>query len=203
MIVAISEVFNMGKIREGKLLYHLTQLSNLDSIISHDLVPRSVLEQHGVFFSDVADSEIMRKRRAFGLDAYIPFHFHPYSSFDVAVKNSYDEDFVYICISRIFARSNGFLILPKHPLSAHEVILMEYDDGMDAIDWDAMERSSTESEYIKNVRMAECLTQDPIPVTSFISIAVKDMETKRVVEEKLQYIPGQKPFVNIMPWFNI
>ena len=55
----------MGKIREGKLLYHLTQLSNLDSIISHGLVPRSVLEQHGAFFSDVADSEIMRKRKAF------------------------------------------------------------------------------------------------------------------------------------------
>ena len=87
MIVVISEVFNMGKIREGKLLYHLTQLSNLDSIISHGLVPRSVLEQHGAFFSDVADSEIMRKRKAFGLDTYIPFHFHPYSSFDVAVKN--------------------------------------------------------------------------------------------------------------------
>lgn len=192
----------MGKIKEGKMLYHLTQLSNLDSIISHDLVSRSTLEQQGVLFSDVADSEIMRKRRSFGLHTYIPFHFHPYSSFDVAVKNSYNEDFVYICISRMFARRNNFLILPKHPLSAHDVVLMDYDDGMDAIDWDAMERSSTESEYIKNVRMAECLTQEAIPVTSFFSIAVRDVQTKRIVEQKLRHIPRNKPYVDIRPWFD-
>ena len=76
----------MGKIQSGQLLYHLTKLSNLDSIIEHGLVSRGILERNGAAFADVADPEIMRKRKEFGLDTYIPFHFHPYSSFDVAVK---------------------------------------------------------------------------------------------------------------------
>lgn len=190
----------MGKIQNGKLLYHLTKLSNLDSIIEHGLVSRSILEQNRAPFADVADPEIMRKRKEFCLDAYVPFHFHPYSSFDVAVKNSYDEEFIYICISRILARKNGFMILPKHPLSAEEVQLLDYDTGIATIDWNAMESSSTLSDYNKNVRMAECLTEKVIPISCFHSIAVKDEPIKQIVEQKLQKISGEKPYVNIQPW---
>ena len=121
----------MGKIQDGKLLYHLTKLSNLDSIIEKGLVSRKILEDRGCNFSDVADSEIMDKRKKFGLDVYVPFHFHPYSSFDVAVKNKYsDEEFIYICFLRSLARHQNFKILPKHPLSASEVEILSYDDGI-------------------------------------------------------------------------
>lgn len=42
---------------------------------------------------------------------------HPYSAFDVAVKNTYSTDeFVYICIRRALAEFNNFKILIKHPL---------------------------------------------------------------------------------------
>ncbi len=47
----------MGKIERGKLLYHLTELSNLDSIIKHGLVSRKTLSEKGVRFSDVADQK--------------------------------------------------------------------------------------------------------------------------------------------------
>ncbi len=43
----------------GKLLYHLTRLSNLKSIIQHGLAPRRMLVDANVLFDDVADSEIM------------------------------------------------------------------------------------------------------------------------------------------------
>ena len=190
----------MGKIQSGQLLYHLTKLSNLDSIIEHGLVSRGILERNGAAFADVANPEIMRKRKEFGLDTYIPFHFHPYSSFDVAVKNSYDEEFIYICITRRLARANNFLILPKHPLSAEEVQLLDYDTGIAAIAWDAMESSSTLSDYNKNVRMAECLTEKVVPVNYFHSIAVRDESIKRIVEQKLQIVHGTRPYVNIQPW---
>ena len=67
--------------KEGKLLYHLTELKNLESIIDFGLVPRKILRENTVTFGDVADPEIIRKRESLGLDGYIPFHFHPYSAF--------------------------------------------------------------------------------------------------------------------------
>ena len=70
----------------GKLLYHLTEVKNLESIIRVGLVPRKVLVENEVRFEDVANPEIIIKRERLGLDGYIPFHFHPYSAFDMAVK---------------------------------------------------------------------------------------------------------------------
>ena len=192
----------MKNIKEGKLLYHLTKLSNLDSILEFGLVSRRTLEESCTTFADIADPEIMRKRKEFNLDSYIPFHFHPYSSFDVAVKKSHEEEFIYICISRKFAKNNGFLILPKHPLSADEVQLLDYDTGLTNIDWDAMESSSTESEYNKNVRMAECLTDKKIYINDFFSIAVKDEETKKIINSKLKNRTGKKPYIDIQPWLS-
>lgn len=193
----------MGKIKDGKFFYHLTKLSNLDSIISNGLLPRRLLETNKYCFEDVADSKIMDKRRLFDLDQYIPFHFHPYSSFDIAVKNTYEsEEFIYLCITRELAKENKFLILPKHPLSIEEVEILDYDCGMEAIDWNAMELSSTTSSYNKNVRMAECLTKEILPINYITSIGVKNDSIKRFVEEKLKNIKGNKPHVNVRVWLN-
>lgn len=46
--------------KEGKLLYHLTELKNLESIIDFGLVPRKILRENTVTFGDVADPEIIR-----------------------------------------------------------------------------------------------------------------------------------------------
>lgn len=193
----------MGKIKDGRFFYHLTKLSNLDSIIENGLASRHILEINQAAFGDVADSQIISQRREFGLDHYIPFHFHPYSSFDVAVKNTYlSEEFIYLCIQRVLARHNGFLILPRHPLSIEDVKLLDYDKGMDEIDWVAMESSSAASDYCKNVRMAECLTDKIVPVSYFKSIAVRTHEVKEIVESKLRRVKGQPPYVNIRPWLN-
>lgn len=43
--------------REGKLLYHLTELNNLESIIDYGLVPRKVLAENTVAFDDIANPE--------------------------------------------------------------------------------------------------------------------------------------------------
>lgn len=87
-------------------------------IINHGLLPRRRLIEQKMLFGDVADQQIISKRQELGLDIYTPFHFHPYSAFDVAVKNTYPTDkFVYICIRRALAEFNDFKILVKHPLS--------------------------------------------------------------------------------------
>ena len=84
------------------------------------------------------------------------------------------------------------------------VELLEYDEGIKAIDWEAMHTMGTEEEYIKNVKMAECLTALRIPSNAFNSICVKDEETKKIVEELLttRGIQVPPPYVNIQKWFD-
>lgn len=190
--------------KTGMLLYHLTKLENLESIIVNGLVPRRALLDNGVLFDDVADPGIIDKRTQLGLDIYTPFHFHPYSSFDVAVKSKYsDEEFIYICITREDARFNQFKVLPKHPLSIDECTLLDYDEGFNQIDWEVLIQRGLTDDYAKQVKMAECLTEKWVPAKLFKSIAVKSAETKQKVEDMLRAnnINGNQPYVNIHRWF--
>lgn len=195
----------INKIKTGKLLYHLTKLSNLDSILHYGLVSRKHVKEINIQFSDVADQEIITKRTELGLDEYIPFHFHPYSSFDVAVKNKYvDEEFIYICIARETAKFNRFKVLPRHPLNTEEHYqLYEYEEGFQLIDWDRMHTMGTEDRYIKSVKMAECLTNLIVPPNVFCNIYVKNEAIRLLVEEKLvtKGIKRNPPYVNVGTWF--
>jgi len=88
--------------KTGKLLYHLTLVDNFRSIVQNGLMSRSLIMEQQIGFGNVADMMIIDRRRDFGLDRYIPFHFHPYSSFDVAVKNTYDAHrMIYMRVQRI------------------------------------------------------------------------------------------------------
>ncbi|MCL1842845.1 MAG: DUF4433 domain-containing protein [Defluviitaleaceae bacterium] len=189
--------------RTGKFLYHLTRLSNLTSIVSDGLLPRKTLLDNRVNFGDVADRVIISERVQLGLDIYTPFHFHPYSAFDVAVKNTYARcKFIYICIQRDFARNNNFKILAKHPLSIDECELHDYDYGFEQIDWDTLMEKGRVDNYAKQVKMAECLTDLPIPAQYFTQIAVKDEEVQEEVEEILSRAGlSHPPYVNTQPWF--
>lgn len=194
--------------KDGKLLYHLTQLDNLKSIIQYGLVSRRFLREATVDFVDVANQEIIDRRGIFGLDSYTPFHFHPYSAFDVAVKNTHsDKDFIYICINRIFARKNGFKILPMHPLSISDNFeLLDYDLGMKQIDWETLIEKGRIDEYAKKVKMAECLTNPKITPDCFQQIAVRNEIVKQKVELLFRYnhINYPPPYINIhSEWLNV
>ncbi|WP_019377557.1 DarT ssDNA thymidine ADP-ribosyltransferase family protein [Virgibacillus halodenitrificans] len=191
-------------VKTKKLLYHLTRLSNLDSILEHGLVSRKLVKDKSVRFFDVADQEIITKRTELGLDEYTPFHFHPYSSFDVAVKSTFaDEEFIYICILREVAKHNKFKVLPRHPLNNEETYqLYEYEEGFKTIDWDTMHTLGTEERYTKSVKMAECLTNLRVPADVFQCIYVKNEDTKATVQQKLQSkgFTKKPPYVDIGPW---
>lgn len=193
----------ISNVKQGKLIYHLTKLSNLDSILEYGLLPRKTIIEENVAFSDVANHKIISKRTELGLDIYTPFHFHPHSSFDIAVKNTYEKEvFIYICISRSDAEYNDFKILPRHPLNMEECTLMNYQEGFESIDWDTMQSKGREDDYAKKVKMAECLTELTIPASDFKCIYVKDEETKIIVEKKLKDygITEKPPYVDVMPW---
>lgn len=192
-------------VKEKKLLYHLTKVSNMEDIINYGLLSRRNLLEQGKKFHDVADTQIISKREELDLDKYTPFHFHPYSAFDVAVKNTHSADkFAYICIKRALAEFNGFKILIKHPLSQQECVLYEYAEGINNIDWNTMETVGTTDEYSRNVKMAECLTDKCIPAELFQCVYVPDIETKQYIEKLFQSrgIIEQPPYVSVQPkWF--
>lgn len=192
--------------KAGKLLYHLTELDNLDSIIKYGLLPRKVILENSIGFSDVADEKIIDKRTGLGLDGYTPFHFHPYAAFDVAVKNTYNaQKMIYICIERELARVNRFKILPIHPLSGNEFKLYDYDEGFNLIDWETLMEVGRNDNYAKEVKMAECLTDLIVPPQCFKCIYVPSEEVRQIVEEKLEKydIDFPPPYVNVMKqWFN-
>ena len=190
-----------------KLLYHLTQVDNFQSIVHNGMLSRRAIVEDHIHFSDVADMEIISKRTELCLDAYIPFHFHPYSAFDVAVKNTYDaQRMMYMCITRSLARRSGFKILPKHPLSLEECFLYDYDEGFDLIDWDTMTTKNLHTDYAKEVKMAECLTDLRIPIEWFSQLYVPSQEVKDelVAIMYAEDVPEEdKPNINILPiWFS-
>ena len=190
-----------------KLLYHLTKLDNLDSILEYGLLPRKLILENSVKFRDVADAGIINKRTELGLDGFTPFHFHPYSAFDVAVKHSHNsQEMLYICITRELARDNNFYILPQHPLSNGEIKLFSYDEGFDKIDWDTLTQKNRTDTYAKEVKMAECLTDLIVPPEFFHCIYVPSEEVKELVIDKLKkhginYTP---PHVTVQEtWFKV
>ena len=167
----------MGRkpIEEGKLIYHLTRIENLTSIMENGILPRNMLR--GNHFFDVADPNIIKKRHNRGLGDYVPFHFHPYSAFDYVIKRDQKmENLVYLCVLRSYARERGFVILPEHPLSGGigEGCLLPYDEGVVRMDWESMNQSDVADAHAKSVRMAECLKKGPVLFSELYCIYVMD-----------------------------
>ncbi|MCL1475166.1 DUF4433 domain-containing protein [Argonema antarcticum A004/B2] len=184
-------------IKNQKLLYHLTSIDNLGSILDNGLLARNDLDNldDDVSFHDVADAEIISFRRANNLTIYIPFHFFAKNPFDGKVQKSYpNEEFMYISIQRTFAQKNNFKIIPKHPLSMSPLILYDYSDGMEKIDWETMDRRDYSDQNCKNICMAECLSQNKIEPQDFHAIWVRSEEAKAYVEDHRQNVFDQLRF---------
>ncbi|EMI5489606.1 DUF4433 domain-containing protein [Providencia stuartii] len=185
--------------RDGKLLYHLTSLKNLPNILSSGLCSRASLKGG---FVDVADSEIIVGRGAKTLENMVPFHFFAGNPFDGRVLTDHkDKDFCMITVHRAFAKENNWKILPKHPLSSAGVSLVDYDEGIDLIDWDLMDTRDYKNTNCKLVCMAECLSPSTVPANCFQSIAVKDEKTKKEVEALLTKNRIKSVFVDVKDWY--
>lgn len=189
-------------VKNGKLLYHLTHIDNLDSIIENGLLSRNDVLKRGLLKEDVANPEILSKRQINGLDEYIPFHFHPYTAFDVAVKGQEASKFVYITYFRDKAECNNFQIVPRHPLNGRFEIY-SYKEGFNQIEWDLMEKNqsevlSSELEHHKEVRMAECLSEEFIPSNDFAYIYCNE----QLVEELKARYPLVAHKIRGQVWLN-
>ena len=196
-------------VEDGKLLYHLTATENLEGIFTRGLCSRDKLTLLGLSHMEIADSDILKGREIWHLDTYVPFHFLPKNPFAGAVINSHpDTKFCYIMIYRIFAREHGFKIITSHPLANHQwtkdaVQLLDYDKGIRAIDWEAMNKKDYSKRDYKSISMAECLSHETVQAKDFQSIAVKDQDSEQRVRVLATKVFGSKlPFyINVCPYY--
>lgn len=169
----------MADIRTQKLLYHITSFDNVASILENGLLPRADIDG----FDDVADHEILEGRQAFNLEQYVPFHFFARNPFDGGVqRDNPHTDFVLFSVRRAVAQDRNWKIIPRHPLAAQGVEVLDYDDGFDRIDWEAMNRRDYHDEESKSVCMAECISPNSVAVADFFKIYVPNDQVKQNVE---------------------
>lgn len=164
----------MADIKTQSLLYHLTDINNLEAIFADGLKPRSELQG----FSDVADPEILDGRKALALEQRVPFHFFAKNPFDGRVQKDHPEKtFVLITVHRSYAKANNWAIIPRHPLGGNEIALLDYDEGMAKIDWGQMNDRDYRDPECKSVCMAECLAPVTVEPAFFFSVYVKDVNS--------------------------
>lgn len=176
----------MTLIRDRKCIYHLTALENLNSIIDNGLLSRKSLAQCNMSFTDIADSEIIEKRKSLNIVDCVPFHFHTYTDFDVCVQHQHSEGFIFLAIYKNRARAKGFLIIPKHPLSCESHEIYNYDMGIMQINWDIMELTREQDGYDSSVRMAECLSNHcDLEISDINIIFVPNVEIEQSVHDIL------------------
>ncbi|CAI8706216.1 DUF4433 domain-containing protein [Pseudomonas soli] len=170
-------------IRTQRFLYHLTSVANVPSIFQRGLLPRNVLEEEQ--FTDIADAEIILGRRQQGLEQYVPFHWFAKNPFDGRVyQNRPDEEFVLVAVERRHAQTHNWNVIARHPLSGSRFELLGYDEGVEAIDWDLMDRRDYHDQECKHVCMAECLAPGPVPVSQFAKIYTPSDDIWRYVRSQ-------------------
>jgi hypothetical protein len=183
----------MASIKNLKLLYHLTCIDNLESILEHRLLPRSRIEN----YVDVADQGIIESRAKLGLEDYVPFHFFGGSPFDGSVQLGHpDKDFVLITVQRIRAESLNWKVLSRHPLADEEIELLDYSDGIAAIDWDKMDERDYRDDDSKSICMAECLSPKKVLPKRFFNCYVANIDDQKMVLNALK-AAGYAKHVNI------
>lgn len=180
-------IMSPKSIKDGCLLYHQTKLNNLESIIKNGLLSRAKIISQNLPFEDVADPQIIEERIENGLDVFVPFHFHPRTTFDYKIRYDHpDESFIFLCMYRDRAKNCNALILPAHPLSNMQPKIYSYSEGINIIDWDTMELKQGNTGYNSQVRMAECLIKDEVNIRDISIIYVKDETDKDCVEDILR-----------------
>ena len=197
----------MPKPSEGKLLYHMTRLENMPSILEFGLIPRKQLEQKrnilGISFTDIADHGILAGREEFSipLSDYVPFHFFAKNPFDGKVCRIYGaENMVIITIYRDSPRNPTFRVIPTHPLDRSEPKIYPYAEGLQKINWPVLDSDYRDyhDDEVKKQCMAECLVPKGVSPEEFAVIYVYHDKARREIQE-MPFFPSVNCPVYVAP----
>lgn len=189
---------------QGQLLYHITHINNMPSILKNGLVSRKVLLDNNInTFVDIANEEILNKRINYkeNLSKYVLFHFYAKNPFDYAVTHKYGaENLVIITIKRELAKANDFKIIPSHPLDKNEPEILPYEEGIKKIKWDIIDDISNRDyskQEIRTACMAECVLEYIVQPAVFAYINVFNEASK---QEILKMYNSDKVNINVNPY---
>lgn len=197
-------------------LFHLTTFDNIPNILRYGLRSRYELEnKSGILKRDIADKDIIDFRKKHDITKYVPFHFMIHSPFAGDVMRDprkCNATFVYIVISREYAKENDFKIIPKHPMCSDykhlgEVPLYDYQDGFDKIDWTNMNKRAFNDYDSKIACLAECVSDHHLNIGKMMWMGVASLAVKNLTDKKKLisictglYNPNTRPFFEHHIW---
>jgi len=189
----------MGK---SKLLFHMTHIENLRSILENNgLSAYSEVATSGKPYRDIANAGIQDQRSGtsvplppYGdLHDYVPFYFAGCSPMLYKIKNSgiKQSEIVYLMTNTSKIHENGlpFVFTDGHAIMFLTEFYSSLDD-IDKVDWAIMKErywgDTQDDPDRKRRRQAEFLVHRKVPLEQIIGIGVFDSEMKEEVEALLK-----------------
>ena len=182
---------------QGKLLYQMTSLYNIPSIIEHGIISRKMLESTRIPFNDICSYNVSenRKHSQLGLSAYVSFHFFPRTLFEKSACNRIGYDnlaIISIYRPKNSEKVNQYKIIPTHPLSGGNHQLFTYKNGIQKVRWNILDDYDAydhKYDYTNNMTrcatMAECLVPQKVEPDEIAWIFVYNEKGKRYLLSKL------------------
>lgn len=206
---------------EEKLLYHITDINNLESILQHGgLLAVNVVNQKGVEYENIAHNNIQDRRSIKivplpphgNLHDYVPFYFASKSPMLYAIYKGqvegYDkgQDQIIYLITRTDIIHNAvldYVFTDGHAVMGFTDYFKNLED-LDKIDWEVMDTrfwfDTEEDPDRKRRRQAEFLVHNVVPINALLGFAVKNEDMKQKVEEVINKYNIDKP-VAIRHWY--
>ncbi|TXL67478.1 DUF4433 domain-containing protein [Cerasibacillus terrae] len=204
-----------------KLLYHITDLDNLESILQQGgLLANNVVNEKGVEYENIAHNNIQDRRSMKtvplppngDLHDYVPFYFAPRSPMLYAIYKGQVEGYelgqehIIYLVSRTDVIHNAqlkYVFTDGHAVMVFTEFFKDLQE-LDKIDWDVMNSrywfDTEEDPDRKRRRQAEFLVHKGIPIDILLGFAVKNEEMKRKVEDVIHKYNFNKP-VAIRDWY--
>lgn len=190
----------------NKLLYHITDFSNLESILRQGgLLSNNLVREKGVDYENIAHTNIQKRRLnktvplpPYGnLHDYVPFYFAPKSPMLYAIYKGQVEGYekgqdqiVYIVSRTDIIHNAGvdYVFTDGHAVMEYTDFFKDLND-LAKIDWNVMESQfwfdTEEDPDRKRRRQAGFLVYQFVPINIFLGFAVKNEEMKHIVEDTL------------------
>lgn len=195
--------------RNKQLLYHITHVTNLPSVLEHGgLQSHLFIQQHELTYFDVANQDVQSRRNKISISGgiggnlhnYVPFYFASRSPmlYYLHKKKLMQEDIIYFMtnIQTIIDNELPFVFTDAHAIRRLSNFYTDLSD-LDNVDWDVMKsdywNDTDEDMSRKARRQAEFLVHNHVPLSACIGFAVYSEKAKRKVEKMLKdtnlYLP--------------
>lgn len=190
------------RLSENILLYHLTHINNLQSILHQgSLWSHALVRKHAISYKDVANQDVQTRRErtkipigvAGSLHEYVPFYFAPRSPmlYVLCMQQIPQNDIVYFMTNKemIQQHCSSFVFTDAHAIRRLTNFYTQLSD-LNKIDWELMKASqwadTDDDPNRKARRQAEFLVYNEVPLSACLGFAVYSNSAKRKVEEMLQ-----------------